>query len=391
MKKTLITNGFVVREGTLLPGSVLIGDGKILACGSNVPMVEDAEVIDLQGGYVLPSFIETHAHGGGGSSFIDNTRESFDTIMNTHLSHGVGLMCPTLPSSTWDKVQAFLKMVSGISSPMFAGVHLEGPFLSRAMCGAQNTSCILPPTDDQIAELCEYAPILTCITAAPEEDNVMKLAKEMVARGVAMSIGHSNCGAVTVRKAADAGFSRFTHLYCATTRRYKEGSYVVGGQEEQALIDDRFTVELIGDGHHICRESLLMTVRCKGEDRVCLVSDAMRAAGLDDGSTESFLGENKPENRVILEDGVAKLPDRSSFAGSLATGDTMVQALCGRYGLPLPMISHMLSAVPARLLGLGLKRGRIVEGYDAELTILDQNYKTKAVFIQGEKAYEVKA
>ena len=324
MKKTLITNGTVIRDGAAVRSNLLIGGGLILSWDEKQGIPEDTEIFDAQGGYVLPAFIETHAHGGGGSSFIDCTPESYDTIMRTHLSHGVTLLTPTLPSSSWNKVQEFLKLASEHESFMFGGVHLEGPFLSRDMCGAQNTSCILPPTDEQIAELCDYAPILSCITAAPEVDNVMNLARQMVSRGVAMSIGHSSCGAVTVSKAADAGFSRMTHLYCATTRRYKEGSYVVGGQEETVLTDDRFTVELIGDGHHICRESILMTTRCKGVDGVCLVSDAIRAAGLEGGDGESYLGEIKPENRVILEDGVAKLPDRSSFAGSLATGDTMV-------------------------------------------------------------------
>ena len=190
-----------------------------------------------------------------------------------------------------------------------------------------------------------------------------------------------------MKKAAEWGFSRVTHLFCSTSRRAKQGSFVIGGIEEQALIDDRFTVELIGDGHHISRESFLLTMKCKGRDRLAVVSDAMRAAGQSE-ATESFLGELCPENRVLIEDGVAKLTDRSSFAGSVAVGDTMVQALCGKYGLPLCEVSYMMSAVPARLLGLS-DTGMIKRGYKAELILLDHNFKTKRVLSDCASRYGI--
>jgi len=388
MKTTLITNASVVRDDSVVREALLIGGGKILACPYRGTPPEDAQMYDARGGYVLPAFIELHAHGGGGADFVDCTRESFDTVMQTHLRRGVTLLCPTLAACGWDRVEEFLRLAAEHSSPMMAGVHLEGPFLSLEMSGAQNRGCIIHPTARHADVLCGYASLLSCITAAPEEEGVLALAERMTACGVAMSVGHSNADADMFRRAAEAGFSRVTHLYSSTSRRTKYGSYVVGGIEEAALLDDRFTVELIGDGHHVCRESFLLTQKCKGTDGVCLVSDAMRAAGYtEDG--ESWLGEIKPENRVILEDGVAKLPDRSSFAGSLVTGDMMVQALCGRYGLPLPMISRMMSAVPARLLGIADRRGTIAEGLAAELVVLDPQYRTQAVFSCGEIIYEV--
>ncbi|MBQ2709811.1 MAG: hypothetical protein IJF67_16175, partial [Clostridia bacterium] len=254
------------------------------------------------------------------------------------------------------------------------------------------------PTIEKLAQLDDFITLISRITAAPEVEGVEMLAYHMVRNGVKMSVGHSSADAVTLVKAAEWGFSEITHLFCATTRRFKRGSYVLGGIEEQALLDDRFTVELIGDGHHVSRENFLLAEKCKGMDNVVLVSDAMRAAGYGDGDNvhaldesllvDSYLGEIKPENRVIIENGVAKLPDRSSFAGSIAIGDTMVQAMAGRYEIPLPTVSHMMSAVPARMLGL-TKRGKLSRGYDADLTLLDENYRTTAVFSRGEKVYEV--
>jgi len=403
MKKTLITGAKLVKNGKITAGrSMLIGGGKIIASDYRGDLPEDTEIYDAKGAYLLPSFIEIHAHGGGNCDFIDNTKEAFDTIMQTHLSHGVTMLCPTLVACDWEKAIAFLRLCDeyGKHSPMFGGVHLEGPFLSPAMCGAQNLSCIVPPAPEKIAQLDEFVTLLARITAAPEIEGAELLARHMTARGVKLSVGHSSADAPTMAKAAEWGFSEVTHLFCSTSRRAKFGSYVIGGIEECALIDNRFTVELIGDGHHISRESFLLTEKCKGKDGVVLVSDAMRAAGYNgsdnvseaenDLLADSYLGEKKPENRVIIESGVAKLPDRSSFAGSIAVGDTMVQALVGRYGLPLPTISHMMSAVPAKLLGLA-KRGKLSRGYTADLTLLDENYRTTAVFMGGEKVYEAHA
>lgn len=380
MRKTLICGAHTLINGRLEKASVLIGDGRILDTGYVGKAPDGAEVISAEGKYLLPAFIDVHAHGGGGADVADMTEESFDRVMQTHFSHGVTLVCPTLVASGWKKTIDFLKFCDeyGSRHPMFGGVHLEGPFLSTEQGGAQSLSNIILPSASAVDELAEFSRILSTVTAAPESDGAEYLARKMTSCGVSMSIGHSNADADTVKKAAEWGFSRITHLFSSTSRRHKEGSYVVGGIEEVALIDGRFTVELIGDGHHVSRESFLLTEKCKGKDGVVLVSDAMRAAGCE-GLSESFLGEARPENRVIIEDGVAKLPDRSSFAGSIGVGDTMVAALCGRYGIPLETVAHMMSTVPARLLSLE-RRGKIENGFDAELVLLDKEYKTQRVF-----------
>lgn len=381
MRKTLIKNATATINGKLEEGvSVLIGGGKILETNFRGTLPESTETINAEGRYLLPSFIELHAHGGGGFDFADSTKEAFLGVMDTHLAHGVTLLCPTLVASEWSKTVKFLKFCEefGKKHPMFGGVHLEGPFLSPLMCGAQNLSRIIPPSTEKTAELAELSSVISCVTAAPESEGCEHLARVMREKGVSMSVGHSNADSPTMEKAAEWGFDRVTHLFSSTSRRAKQGSYVIGGIEESALIDERFSVELIGDGHHVSRESFLLTEKCKGKDGVVLVSDAMRGAGCD-GLSESYLGERLQENRVIIEDGVAKLPDRSSFAGSVAVGDTIMAALCGRYGLPVETVSHMMSAVPARLLGLN-SRGKIEKGFDAELILLDKSFKTVKVF-----------
>lgn len=365
-----------------LKGKVVSGgkvENSLIGVSGGLITEPGGEVIDLSGHYILPAFIELHAHGGGGYDFIDSTPESFDSIFSTHLSHGVATLCPTLCACDFEAMLGFLALCREMKHPGFAGVHLEGPFLSKKMCGAQNLSCIVEPTAERIDALEKFADVIARMTVAPEIDGAFRLADRLHPLGVKFSVGHSDADAATVREAFSHGFDSVTHLFCSTSGRHKVGSYVHGGVIEEALLSDCF-VELIGDGHHVSRESLLLTLKCKGADRVCIVSDAMRAAGTSGG--ESFLGAVRPENRVIIEDGVAKLPDRSSFAGSLAVGDTMVKALVG-YGIDLPVISELMSKTPAKLLGLS-DRGEIKKGLRADLVVLDENFDTEMVLRAGE-------
>lgn len=384
MTKPFAIKGRVVADGTVRDAFVVINDRRIVEITEHFDSSE-LELIDRSEELILPSFIELHAHGAGGHDFIDNTVESFDSILETHLAHGVATICPTLCACDFGEMLKFLRLCRENPRPAFAGVHLEGPFLSPKMCGAQNLSCIVEPTAERIAALESFSDVISRVTVAPEVNGSEALAKSMLERGILLSIGHSDADAELAEAAFGSGFSSVTHLFCSTPGRHKVGSFVRGGLIEAALLNDDCFVELIGDGHHVSRESLLLTLKCKGAERVCLVSDAMRAAGSElDG--ESYLGAILPENRVILEDGVAKLPDRSSFAGSLAVGDTMVRAICGRYSVPLPLVSEMMSKTPARLLGLK-DRGELRPGLRADITVLDTSYSTTEVYREGIKVF----
>lgn len=460
MKRLLITNGKLVLRDTIVDGGLLCENGIISDVGYTGDTPDDTELVDADGCYVLPGFIEPHAHGGGGYDFIDNTETAFDEIFKLHRAHGVTQLCPTLCACGEESMFEFLSLASRLSDRAgFAGVHLEGPFLSPAMSGAQNRSRLLLPDERIIERLEYYKDIIARITAAPELDGVDTLARRMKCAGVSMSIGHSNADAETARRALRLGFDSVTHLFCSTSGRTKYGGFVRGGIIEAALLDDDCYIELIGDGHHVSPESFRLALKCRGADKICVVSDAMRAAfevvkpnstdcrenavsygrngcentvptpnaypnlntvsntcpnlntvsnahpsfnaapnacpnlnnapnaysNLNTTSTgESYLGAILPENRVILEDGVAKLPDRTSFAGSLAVGDSMVESLCGNYGLDLVTVSRMMSATPAALLGL-TGRGQLRAGYHADIVLLDKDYRTNAVFIDGKR------
>ncbi len=386
MKRKLICGTFA--DGS--KGTLLVEGGCIAALRLH-EFPDDCETLDFGDQYILPAFVEIHAHGGAGYDFIDNTSESFEAIMDAHLSHGVASLCPTLCACDFAALVSFLELCEKKRShPGFLGVHLEGPFLSPDMCGAQNLSCLRDPSVDDIEALVAHSGVLARITVAPELAGAAALTQRMKGLGVHMSVGHTAIDAAGFARAREMGINGVTHLYSSMRGRHKVGSYVIGGLIEAALADDDCYVELIGDGHHVSRENLLLTLKCKGADKVALVSDAMRGAGqtspFSSGLGESYLGAVLPENRVILEDGVAKLPDRSSFAGSLAIGDTMVQALVGRYGLPLSAVSQMMSKTPARLLGLH-DRGELAVGMRADVTVLDRHCQTSAVLREGEIVY----
>ena len=195
-----------------------------------------------------------------------------------------------------------------------------------------------------------------------------------------MSVGHSDAIAAEVFRAYEMGFCYVTHLYCSTPGVRKINQVVYAGIPEAALLIDDMSVELIGDGKHIPKEVMQMVIKVKGVDHVTLITDAMRAAGTDVG--ESYLGKISPENRVIVEDGVAKLPDRSSFAGSIATMDRVLQNSVLNYKISLTDAVKMISTVPARKFGLS-KKGIIKIGNDADLVLTDRNLNVQEVVVGG--------
>lgn len=364
--------------------ALLIEDNKIIAKNFRSEPPANVIVYDFGEDLLLPGFIDAHVHGGGGFDFVDGTKESFSAIMNLHLIHGTTTVCPTLVSTDWQKTIDFLAFCDSVKDvPGFAGVHLEGPFLSPQKGGAQNPECLILPSKEAAEELLQFKHLLKRVTIAPELPGSEEFCKSLHKEGIGISIGHSAASAETVARAAEWGCNQVTHLFCATSGRFKIGSYVHGGIEESALTDDRYAVELIADGHHVCKESFHLTARCKGTDNIIAVSDAMRAAGCNTNS--SFLGERKPENRVIIEDGVAKLPDRSSFAGSVTMGDKMFRVLHHKYGFSVENTVKMMSQTPARILGISSITGTLSPGKIADVAVLKADGSIRTVFRHGQK------
>lgn len=349
---------------------------------------KDAEIIDLGGAYLLPGFVDIHVHGGGGADFMDNTEEAMRTAAAAHLAHGTTAMCPTTMTSPrrqlMECIDVYRSVVAeGTGGADFIGLHFEGPYLSGANTGAQPGGFFGTPTEEELTRILDRADgHIVRWDAAPELPGMDVFARMMRERGILCSIAHSAATAEQTLEAYERGFTHITHMYCATTTEHKVGQVVHGGIIEATYLEDGMTAELIADGKHIPRETMLLGFKLKGDDRLALVTDAMRAAGTD--VTESVLGGGECGTPVIVEDGVAKLPSRVSFAGSIATMDHALRTVHLKYGVPLADAVRAMTLTPARLVKADAKKGSIAVGKHADLVIMDDSFTVRRVLVRGE-------
>ena len=383
MKSILIKNGNVIIDGEIKKQNILIQNGVISDVDYCESVPDDVVVIDAEGNYVSPGFIDMHVHGGGGYDFMDCTKEAFCEISKTHLINGATTIVPTAVSSEFSSILNLIKVYKEAKDlcPNFCGIHLEGPYISVHQKGAHKEHLLHDPTEQETNMLIkEGKGVIIRITAAPELSGMEEFAKAMIQHGVHLSIGHSDATSDIALDAMKNGFSHVTHLYSATPSVRKINQVLKAGVVEAAYLDDNTTVELIADGKHAAVDALKLAVKIKGTDKVALVTDALRPAGTD--VKESYLGEKIPENRVIIEDGVAKLPDRSSFAGSIATAANLLERGVNHYGLSLIDTVKMITETPANILKLKGK-GKLCNGFDADVVIFDKQLKIQNVISQG--------
>lgn len=381
-----IINGITVTpNGTCLEGSVLVENGKIVSVNGSCP--DSVPTVDAVGGYILPGFIDVHVHGGGDSDFMDETPEAMLTAARTHCAFGTTAMVPTTmtcPDPLLEQtISCFLSLpVRPEQAPELLGLHLEGPFFSAASKGAQPITEERKPTREYLEHILAMAKgrILRW-DAAPELDGMEMFAHTMLEHGVLPAVAHTHANATRAMEAFEWGFSHVTHFYNAVTTFHKENGIVHSGVVEATYLRDDVTIELIGDGRHIPKESMLLARKIKGADNICLITDAMRAAGTQD--IHSILGPRKGGTPVVVKDEVAQLTDFSSYAGSICTMDRALRTAFRDYGIPLPEVSRMLSLTPARLCGVADRKGSLEKGKDADIVIMTPELQVSRVFVRG--------
>lgn len=386
MSVKIFKNGRVVLPNGITDSPIIVKDGKIVAFSEDTEY-KNAKVIDADGGYILPGFVDIHVHGGGGADFMDGTPEAMETAIAAHLKHGTTSICPTTMSAPLDEIDKAFTVYRkvkerSICEANLLGLHLEGPFISPKMCGAQRLDLIISPTEKEIAWLKENSDIIARISCAPEVFGVLQMAKSLRKESIQFSMGHTDATYEEAQEAFECGFSSVTHMYSATSGFHKVNQKVHIGVTQAGYGIDGLFVELIADGCHVPKQLLNLVTRFKGPDKICLITDAMRAAGTD--VSESYLGSICPENRVIIDDGVAKLPDKSSFAGSIGTMDRALRFAVKTAELPIQDAARMLSLTPAKLVGADDRKGSIEIGKDADLVIMDSDLEIKQVYVNGE-------
>ena len=369
--KTLLTNARIVTDGTILDESeVLVADGKILAVGDLRQCATD-EIIDLQGNYLAPGFIDLHCHGGDGYEFIDATEEAFLTACAIHAAHGTRVLYPTISATDFDTMYRVLETAEKVipQCPLeIPGIHLEGPYLSLEMSGGQDPAYIKAPETAEYERLLNrFGHLIARWTYAPERDDGSFL-NALNRWGITPAIGHSAARYEHILPAYENGCRLVTHLYSCTSTITRSGEFRRLGVIESTYLLDGMYAEAIADGCHLPADLLKLIIKLKGTDRVCLITDAIRFAGVD--ATTPLLGGTQ-SMPYIIEDGVAKLADRSAFAGSIATTDALLQRSV-QAGIALPDVVKMMTQTPAEVMGLAAK-GRIAPGYDAQFTVFDSN------------------
>lgn len=384
---TIIKNAKIITDGKLLENyQVCLADGRITAVVPNSQKLE-GQVVDAKGRYLAPGFVDIHVHGGGGTDFMDGA-EAYAAACESHLQHGTTSIVPTTISADFSQtlfaVEQFLeaKKDPNIRCNLL-GLHLEGPYLNPAMAGAMRPEQLKPPCKEEYMRLWEASQgNIIRWTAAPELEGGLELGKTMAQLGVVMSIGHSDADYDTVSRAFDNGYSMVTHLYSACSSIKRIGGFRHAGIVEAAYLLDDLRVEIIADGCHLPHSLLQFVTKFKRPDTVALITDAMRASGQD--VTESYLGSADCPQPVIIEDGVAKLLDRQAFGGSIATTDRLVRTMV-QAGTPLPQAVQMMTQTPLSFLCPELKKGRVAEGYDADLLLFDDNIAITSIYLMGEK------
>jgi N-acetylglucosamine-6-phosphate deacetylase len=264
-------------------------------------------------------------------------------------------------------------------------MHLEGPYFAMNQRGAQDPRYIRNPDPREYTDILERSNVVRRWSAAPELPGAIAFGKYLRSRGILPAIAHTDAVYEDVVEAYENGYSLVTHLYSGMSGVTRRNAYRYAGVVESAFVIDGLDVELIADGVHLPPVLLQLAYKIKGPDKIALITDAMRAAGTD--KAESVLGNLHTGLKVIVEDGVAKLPDRSAFAGSVATADRLVRTMVHQAGIPLAEAVRMMTLTPARIMGVSDEKGSLVAGKDADVVVFDEDITIAKTIIGGEIIY----
>ena len=387
---TKITNAVFVTDKLEDKKSLYIENGVITAFTEEALPYD--EVLDAEGLYVSPGFVDIHTHGAGDYDFADGSVEDILKGARAHASYGTTTIYPTCTSSSYEDTVKFIENVreavkeNAPGLPYIAGSHLEGPYFSQVMRGAQNPEYLKAP------EALEYTSFIKAgegtvrrISFAPELEGTEEFCDYLMQEGVVPAFGHTDGIYQEIKPLIDRGCCLATHLYSGMNTVTRRGLYRKLGAVETSFLEPTVTVEVIADGVHLPPELLKLIYQIKGSDKICMVTDSMRGAGMGEGP--SVLGPKHDGMDCVIKDGVAMLTDMTAFAGSVATSDRLVRVMHKQVGLPLTECIKMMCETPARVMGLK-DRGLIQSGFVADLVFFDEDIQVKKVILQGKELQE---
>ncbi len=367
-----------IRDGI----DAVVKNGKIVDLRERTDRREK-NIIDLDGNYLAPGFVDLHVHGAVGRDSMEASTEAFRAICDFHAGGGTTSLLLTTATAPIAAIVDVLSAVRDCRSSIkqIAGVHVEGPFISKNKRGAQREEFICEPSPDSIAQLLEYADVIKRVTLAPELPGAIEAIAQFHARKISVSGGHSDAWDDDARAAFARGMRSVTHTFNCMSSARRRGIYRVAGLLEFALSEPEINCELIADGHHVSPTLMKMLYRAKGAAGICLVTDAIAGAGLAEGSQFSLYGRD-----CIVKGAVCVLADGSALAGSASRMIDLVRTLVRDVDLPLHEAIAMVTENPARAIRLETK-GRLAVGADADFVVLSQRLEVLQTFASGAQIF----
>ena len=388
-----LVNGTIMTPHRVLPNSGLLIEGskiKHIFPMDSLHLHKSGKIVDVKGAYIAPGFVDMHLHGGGGADVMDGTPEAFATIAKIHAKGGATSI---VPSTTTGSIQGLKRAIAAFeearkmenNGSTLLGLHLEGPYFAPSQKGAQDIRFIKDPVKEEYLSILDSSSSILRVSAAPELPGSLELGRELRRRGILASIGHSDASYDEVLLAIEAGYSHITHLYSGMSGVHRVRAYRIAGAIESGLLLDDLTVEIIADGKHLPASLLKLICKCKGPERIALCSDSVRAAGMPEG--EYILGNSEDGQITVVDEGVAWLPDRTAFAGSVATANLLVRNMISLAGASLEDAVKMATLTPARILKIDDVKGSIDKGKDADIVVFDEDINVRMTIVEGKLVY----
>ncbi|MDR0661235.1 MAG: N-acetylglucosamine-6-phosphate deacetylase [Prevotellaceae bacterium] len=374
----------------------LIDNGAILFSGEGIADIHFAPkdnqkadiIVDGKGRLAVPGYIDSHCHGGGGFDCNDSTLEAIEGVTEFYRSHGMTSYYPSLAADEMGRLIAGFDAIRAAMSTNKSGkvevlgTHLEGPFLNKIYKGSQAEENIIPITEEHIKTLEKYKDVIKRITIAPEVDRNVDLFPNLVEMGMVITGGHTNATYNEAMEATVKGMRGVTHLHNAMSQLKKAVPFSVPGMVEAGLNIDDLYAEIIADGNHVPDQLIQIAYRCKGTDKIFICSDANRATGAADGIIHTC------GQIFLIENGVALNSERTSLASSITPINEMVRKLILNVKIPLLDVFKMAATNVAKLMRIDSRKGSIAIGKDADINLLDSDYKVVRTFCKGVQSFE---
>jgi N-acetylglucosamine-6-phosphate deacetylase len=395
---SLLFQGDVILPDRVLPGgAILVRAGRIAAVGTAGDVAAaappDAVKINVQDGYLAPGFVDLHVHGAAGSDFMDGTRDGFQQVLTSHARHGTTSLLPTTTVASHQQIVRVLELCRAfkhlaadeLRGSRVLGSHFYGPYFNREARGCHPGAEVREPNSREFEEYLEFAESMATATVAAELPGAEAFVRACLARGVRTNMGHSEATFEECAAAVRWGVRHVDHLYCAMSDKSKLRRKVPfpmqGGLLEATLYFDELSTEVIADGKHLTGDLLLLALKCKGVDRLALVTDCNRALDMPEGTY--IFGPLEGGEPFLHRDGVGLMPDGQGLASSAQGMDYMVRTFIALTGRPAWEAVRMASLTPARIVGWEREIGSLEKGKRADVLVLDRQLHVRRVFIEG--------